>query len=213
MRIKKLITILLLSGLTAINMCSCEKNSKEITTSEVMEDNIEVVNENIVIGNRFVVLNDDSEIQMDEDGSFIYYRTKEEYDGDYYKGTYEAYHGQEALDKVVSLEQYGITEEEIDRVIDSTIESGYRLGDVSGQNSMFYMLENYTGEKYSNAETYDVDKDVFYCIILHNDILYVDGKEEEIEHDTVYIGYYIEEVGMIDLLNIGTANSAVWVLQ
>ena len=213
MRIKKLITILLLSGLTAINMCSCEKNSKEITTSEVMEDNIEVVNENIVIGNRFVVLNDDSEIQMDEDGSFIYYRTKEEYDGDYYKGTYEAYHGQEALDKVVSLEQYGITEEEIDRVIDSTIESGYRLGDVSGQNSMFYMLENYTGEKYSNAETYDVDKDVFYCIILHNDILYMDGKEEEIEHDTVYIGYYIEEVGMIDLLNIGTANSAVWILQ
>ena len=76
----------------------------------------------------------------------IYYRTKEEYDGDYYKGTYEAYHGQEALDKVVSLEQYGIT-------------------------------------------------------------------EEEIEHDTVYIGYYIEKVGMIDLLNIGTANSAVWVLQ
>lgn len=74
MRIKKLITILLLSGLTAINMCSCEKNSKEITTSEVMEDNIEVVNENIVIGNQFVVLNDDSEIQMDEDGSFIYYR-------------------------------------------------------------------------------------------------------------------------------------------
>lgn len=213
MRIKKLITILLLSGLTAINMCSCEKNSKEITTSEVMEDNIEVVNENIVIGNRFVVLNDDSEIQMDEDGSFIYYRTKEEYDGDYYKGTYEAYHGQEALDKVVSLEQYGITEEEIDRVIDSTIESGYRLGDVSGQNSMFYMLENYTGEKYSNVETYDVDKDVFYCIILHNDILYMDGKEEEIEHDTVYIGYYIEEEGMIDLLNIGTANSAVWVLQ
>ena len=213
MRIKKLITILLLSGLTAINMCSCDKNSKEITTSEVMEDNIEVVNENIVIGNRFVVLNDDSEIQMDEDGSFIYYRTKEEYDGDYYKGTYEAYHGQEALDKVVSLEQYGITEEEIDRVIDSTIESGYRLGDVSGQNSMFYMLENYTGEKYSNAETYDVDKDVFYCIILHNDILYMDGKEEEIEHDTVYIGYYIEEVGMIDLLNIGTANSAVWILQ
>lgn len=213
MRIKKLITILLLSGLTAINMCSCDKNSKEITTSEVMEDNIEVVNENIVIGNRFVVLNDDSEIQMDEDGSFIYYRTKEEYDGDYYKGTYEAYHGQEALDKVVSLEQYGITEEEIDRVIDSTIESGYRLGDVSGQNSMFYMLENYTGEKYSNAETYDVDKDVFYCIILHNDILYMDGKEEEIEYDTVYIGYYIEEEGMIDLLNIGTANSAVWILQ
>ncbi|MBQ4521359.1 MAG: hypothetical protein IJA10_00185 [Lachnospiraceae bacterium] len=213
MRIKKLITILLLSGLTAINMCSCDKNSKEITTSEVMEDNIEVVNENIVTGNRFVVLNDDSEIQMDEDGSFIYYRTKEEYDGDYYKGTYEAYHGQEAVDKVVSLEQYGITEEEIDRVIDSTIESGYRLGDVSGQNSMFYMLENYTGEKYSNAETYDVDKDVFYCIILHNDILYMDGKEEEIEHDTVYIGYYIEEVGMIDLLNIGTANSAVWILQ
>ena len=213
MRIKKLITILLLSGLTAINMCSCDKNSKEITTSEVMEDNIEVVNENIVIGNRFVVLNDDSEIQMDEDGSFIYYRTKEEYDGDYYKGTYEAYHGQEALDKVVSLEQYGITEEEIDRVIDSTIESGYRLGDVSGQNSMFYMLENYTGEKYSNAETYDVDKDVFYCIILHNDILYMDGNEEEIEHDTVYIGYYIEEEGMIDLLNIGTANSAVWILQ
>ena len=213
MRIKKLITILLLSGLTAINMCSCDKNSKEITTSEVMEDNIEVVNENIVIVNRFVVLNDDSEIQMDEDGSFIYYRTKEEYDGDYYKGTYEAYHGQEALDKVVSLEQHGITEEEIDRVIDSTIESGYRLGDVSGQNSMFYMLENYTGEKYSNAETYDVDKDVFYCIILHNDILYMDGKEEEIEHDTVYIGYYIEEVGMIDLLNIGTANSAVWILQ
>ena len=51
MRIKKLITILLLSGLTAINMCSCDKNSKEITTSEVMEDNIEVVNENDIYVN------------------------------------------------------------------------------------------------------------------------------------------------------------------
>ncbi|MBQ3514158.1 MAG: hypothetical protein IJA32_10235 [Lachnospiraceae bacterium] len=103
MRIKKLVTILFLGGLIAINMCACDKNIKETTTSEVMEDNIEVVNENIVIGNRFVVLDDDSEIQMGEDGSFIYYRTKEEYDGDYYKGTYEAYHGQEAVDKVVSM--------------------------------------------------------------------------------------------------------------
>ena len=166
---KKFIKSVVLSGIMAINMCSCSIFINETTTSEVMDDTKEV-SQNIVIGNRFVALDDESEIQMDENGSFIFYRKKEVYDGDYCTGTYEAYYGQEAINKVVSLEQYGITEEEIEHSINATIEKGYSFGDVSGQHSLAYILESYTGEKITKMETYDVSRDKFYCIILHNDI-------------------------------------------
>ena len=42
---------------------------------------------------------------------------------------------------------------------------------------------------------------------------YIDGKEQKKEQDSVYIGFYIEEKGMIDMLNIGTVNSTIWILQ
>lgn len=163
--------------------------------------------ENIILGNRFICL-DNSEIQMNEDGSFIYYKSKDDHDIAYYKGTYEAYCGQEAVDKIVSMEEYGVTEEEVERSINAG-KNGYRLN----ADSFMYMLEGLYGEEFSDAKTYQVDKDVFYCIILHNEVLYEDGETEELNHDSVYIGYYIDEIKTVDLINVVRANPAMWVLQ
>ena len=160
---------------------------REITKTTVFHENQSesnatgINNENIVSGNSFVC-SDDSEIQMKEDGSFIYYRTKGDYEGDYYTGSYEVYCGQEAVDKLVSMEEYGLTEEEMER----------------------YIIANQKGN-YSDGE--------FYCIILHNETLYMDGETKEMENDTVYAGYYMEEQNSIDLINSATASPTTWTLQ
>lgn len=185
-----------------------KENPETTNVAESESAGTQADTENIITGNRFICL-DDSEIQMKEDGSFIYYRTKEDYGGDYYQGTYEVYWGQEAVDKIVSMEEYGLTEEELERTINAN-KKGYHLGDISGKNSIAYMLDE---ESYSDAKTYDVSKDVFYCIILHNDILYMDGQTKEMNQDSIYIGYYVEEVKTLDLLNIVTVSPVTWTLQ
>lgn len=216
MKNKKIVISTFLISLSAVCMCACDKDtyakktSQEITSSTKAEDIADESGEklDIVSGNCFIC-SDNSEIQMQEDGSFMYYRTKDDYDGDYYKGTYEVYRGQEAVDKIISMKEYGLTEDEIERIIDAN-KKGYHLGDVSGGNSLSYMLD---GDSASDVQTYDVSKDVFYCIILHNQTLYMGGKNEEINHDSVYIGYYIEELKTMDLLNIVAVHPARWILQ
>lgn len=184
-----------------------EKKSENIIT----ESNEETDIGNIVLGNKFVC-SDNSEIHMNEDGSYIYYYSKDEHDIAYFRGTYEVFCGQPAVDKIVSMEKYGVIEEEIEYIINNN-KKEYHLGDVSGQNSLIYMLEEAYGEEFSEKKNYPVSKDVFYCIILHNELLYMEGVTEEVQNDTVYVGYYIDEIEALDLLNVEGVSSIMWILQ
>ena len=55
-----------------------------------------------------------------EDGILSWYREEGVHDGDVFEGPYVVHRGQAAYDFVVDdLEDYGVTEEELDRILDS----------------------------------------------------------------------------------------------
>lgn len=75
------------------------------------------------------------------------------------------------------------------------------------------MLGELYGEDFKSEKIYHINKDVFYCIILHNEELYNGGETEKLNHDSVYLGYYIDEEKIVDLINIVTTTPSPWILQ
>lgn len=73
---------------------------------------------NILAGTSWIADNDGSQWVFDEDQSFHWYQTKEVTDDNYYAGTYEFHIGQDAITYLTNeLSEYGVTEEEIQKVI------------------------------------------------------------------------------------------------
>ena len=89
-------------------------------------DNLDA--QDYITGNTFIG-GDDSELCLKEDGSFDYYQVVEEHDGPRYVGTYEVYYGQDAIDKVVSMSEYGVTEEELEQTLSANM-NGYKVGGI-----------------------------------------------------------------------------------
>lgn len=158
-----------------------------------------------ISGNMF--LNEDgSELSLQEDGSFRYYRSEEDHQNQYYEGTYEVFYGQDALDKVASMTEYGLTMEELERILSLNM-NGYVPGD-SSLEDLFYTLEPDMNDKRTR---YQVCKDTFYAVILHNDKLVVSPEEETVkDHDTLYIGFYIPELEIADMTNANAATHVTW---
>ena len=61
-----------------------------------------------ISGNTFIA-KDGSELCLGSDGEFIYYQSEEDHNKPYCTGTYEVYYGQEAFDKLSTMEEYGLT--------------------------------------------------------------------------------------------------------
>lgn len=184
---------------------------KEDLTMDIREitgtATIDIGNEDYITGNTFIG-GDDSELCLKEDGSFDYYQVVEEHDGPRYVGTYEVYYGQDAIDKVVSMSEYGVTEEELEQTLSANM-NGYKVG---GSNTLSYFPEDEEGTDEEDLQ--HVCKDTFYAVILHNDkIVDETGEEQEIESDTLYMGYYLPELKLADMVNANTANRIEWNLR
>lgn len=158
-----------------------------------------------ISGNTF--LNEDgSELCLQEDGSFRYYRSEDDHENQYYEGTYEVFYGQPAFDKVASMTEYGLTEEELEQTLSSNM-NGYLPGGSSPMDALYGL----DGDKKDNRTRYQVCRDTFYALILHNDKLVMSpGEETEQGHDTLYIGYYIPELEAADLINANAGSHFTW---
>ncbi len=165
---------------------------REITLST----EINTGTQDLISGNNFT-LSDNSMLCFEDTGDFIYYKDGSDTDGSYMSGTYEVYYGQEATDKLVSLEEYGLTEEELERTLKANMR-GYTLS------------EDKTIIQDSSATTYHICKDNFYAVVLHNEKIFDNGVEEEMTNDVVYLGYYIYEEGFFDMLNCNSYNYSLW---
>ncbi len=143
-----------------------------------------------------LVCDDGSELCLEDDGNFIYYQKEGEHGGPYYEGSYEVYYGQDAFDKVSSMEEYGLTKEELEEVLSHNL-NGYQLnGPFPGTSA--------------DEEGYTVCRDTFYAIILHNK-KQVDGENVvEFESDALHIGYYVQELELFDMVNCNVAAYSVW---
>ena len=75
-------------------------------------------------------------------------------DRPYCTGTYEVYYGQEAFDKLSTMEEYGLTKEELEETLSANM-NGYKLG---GSNiSDFINSDDY----YESDDIYQICKDSF----------------------------------------------------
>ena len=174
---------------------------REVTSTAT----IDIGTKDYITGNTFIGA-DDSELCLKKDGSFAYYQTVDEHDGARYVGTYDVYYGQKAVDKVVSMSEYGVTEEELEQTLSANM-NGYKVG---GSDTLSYFLEE-DEEEDEDEDLQHVCKDTFYAVILHNDkIVDETGEEQEIGSDTLYMGYYLPELKLADLVNANTANRIEW---
>lgn len=185
---------------------SCMKDNQDGTDIRSITDTatFQIGDMDYVTGNTFLA-SDGSELCLSWDGSFAYYRYADEHENEYITGTYEVYYGQPAMDQVASMEEYGLTSEELERVL-LAAQDGYTL---NGNRLTSMLLEDA-----SAADYYHVCLDTFYAIILHNE-QYIEspGETSEVGTSTLYIGYYLPDLEMADLTNANTANYAQWIYQ
>ena len=167
----------------------------------------EIGDEDYISGNTFLC-GDGSQLCLQADGGFRYYQSAEDHENQYYEGEYEVYYGQAAMDKAASMTEYGLTVEELERVLSVNM-NGYIPGG-SRPSDYFYA----TGELEDNRERYQVCLATFYAVILHNQRL-VRSPEDVTEggNSTLYIGFYLPELEMADLTNCNAMSYTQWTFQ
>ena len=160
-----------------------------------------------ITGNTFLC-GDGSQLCLQNDGGFRWYQSAEDHEKPYYEGVYEVYYGQAAMDKVVSMTEYGLTMEELEQVL-ATSMNGYIPGG-SKPSDYFYS----SGELEDNRTRYSVCLDTFYAVILHNQRLVSSPESiQEGGNSTLYIGFYLPELKMADLTNCNAASHTQWTFQ
>lgn len=156
--------------------------------------------EDMASGRKFK-MSDGTEIHLNNDGSFKYFRETGKTDSDYFEGTYEAYYGQAAFDKIVSITEYGLTEEELEQTLSANM-NGYSVG-----GSMPY---DYFDDNTSKEEGYRICKDTFYAIVLQTTLLNENGKISDSDNTVLFLGYYLSELQQFDMLNANSYNYTQW---
>ena len=118
------------------------------------------------------------------------------------------YYGQSAMDKVASMTEYGLTMEELEQVLASSM-NGYIPGGSRPSDYLYAM-----GELEDNRKRYQVCLDTFYAVILHNQRL-ISSPEDVREggNSVLYIGFYLPELEMADLTNCNAMSNTQWTFQ
>lgn len=160
-----------------------------------------------VSGNTYTAGDDGSQLCLKDDGSFYYYASAGDHSREYFLGSYDVYYGQKAFDVVASLTGYSLTEEELEEVLTTNME-GY----FPGASTPLDILRGLDPDRFPSDQTsYHVCRDTFYAVILHNDAVVMEpGTIEELGHDTLYIGYYIPELELVDMINANTGAYHAW---
>lgn len=159
-----------------------------------------------VSGNQFRA-SDGSELCLLDDGTFMYYLDTDDHDLGYVTGTYTIYYGQDAIDAIAGMTEYGLTEEELESVIANDM-NGYTPG---GTSIYQYLSDD---EDDTSEEGYHVCKDTFYAMEIYNKEMVIgDEVTAAAGNRVLFLGYYIPELEMMDMLNANTANYTQWTLK
>lgn len=152
-----------------------------------------------VSGNSFLA-NDGSELSLQSDGTFANYHYADDHEGERLTGTYEVYYGQAAIDQIAGMTEYGLTADELNGVLLSA-QKGYFLN--SSRNAALLAGAD------SASESYHVCLDTFYAIILHNEqYITASNESSDLGNTTLFLGYYIPELQLLDMTNANAANYA-----
>ena len=160
---------------------------------------IDIATEDVTKGGVFVDQNTDSLLDLSTEGQFITYFDKNDKEGEYVQGICEIYRGKEAVEKAAALTEYGLTKEELNDQIDRAL-NGYSLNSTMPGRS---------------SDTYHVCEDDFYTMVFDVSSYHMeDGSVEQIENNNVlYIGFYVEELDTLDMLNCKSLSLYLWKRQ
>ncbi|MCR5213174.1 MAG: hypothetical protein K6E10_02075 [Eubacterium sp.] len=185
-------------AITFQGQCKADDDLK-YKVSDIVET-VSFKDETIDISGKHFIQGDNSEIVFEGDGRFKYYEVAGDYNSSYYDGSYEVYTGKAAIDKTVSFEEYGLTEEELYETLGHNMNN-----DVSLDSDSIIQ---------SSGPVYHVCLDNFYAIVLQNEKIMMDtGEEIENDNQILYVGYYIPEIETFSLTNCFAANHVNWVLE
>lgn len=173
---KKLCSLLLILT-TCLALSACSKNAfiptntpeePPIAASEPDEPGSDTdENSNTMVANTSWIARDKSCMVFMEDDRYAWYQTKEITDDNYYAGTYQLFLGEAALKHLtVDLEEYGVTEDEMQQVFDKNEE--YSL-----ENFVCMTIEN-DSFMLNGEEQLDQNKEVSYFGFLLQDGTYLD---------------------------------------
>lgn len=168
-----------------------------------ISNTIRFKDETFDIAGKSFVTGDGSELVFDENGQFKYYYEADNYESSHHDGSYEICTGQAAIDKAVSLEQFGLTEEEIKNSINNDLNYG-----VSPEGDGGF------SPGYSGEEGYHVSPDGFCAVVLHIEKTFYDTGEEKDKDDTLlFVGYYISEEQTFSFTNCASTKHVTWKLK
>lgn len=129
-----------------------------------------------ISGNRFIGKYEDSLLDLKRDGTFLYYRDKDDLTDNYYEGTYEVYQGEDAVEYITTeLVSYGVTEQELRAFFTRN------TGEMSVDNFYCLVLNNQT------------------CIINGENTI-------DTPVATPYYGFYLEDQNLFRIVNMNTAS-------
>ncbi len=178
-----------------------EGNTPSVDIREITKTTEVLIGKDDMITGKTFVNEAESMICLNEDGNFIYYQHKDNLEDSYVSGPYEVYRGQEAVDKVATMTEYGLTKEELTEILSNDM-NGYTPG---GSNPMDLLGG-------TDKEVYHVCPDTFYALILHKKQLLDGGVTTEMDATVLYIGYYIPELELLDFTNANTASHIQFML-
>lgn len=114
----------------------------------------------VFAGNSYLA-GDDSVIYFQEDGTFEWYLSVDDTSDNYFKGTYDVYFDESALEYITEdLSDYGVTSDELYEFF------------IQNADNDFYQISN------------------LCCLVLHNDEGMMDGRIEKMGRDSYYMGFY-----------------------
>ncbi len=105
-----LIIIMLILAMFTLAGCGNEEKNNSNSKLKAKDE---------VSGYSYIEETDKSLLDLKKDGTFKYYRDKEELDDNYYEGTYKIYQGKDAIEYVTKdLSNYGVTKTELEELFE-----------------------------------------------------------------------------------------------
>jgi len=161
---------------------------------------IDIAAEQVATGSTFYDKNTDTLLDLTDSDRFLLYLFPEKEEGMYVDGTYEVYRGEEAIKQVSSMKEYGLTQEELEEKIKDEYDG--------------YILNGSKEFAEKTTDDYFVCKDDFYAIVFDIEKYHDEnGNEMDNKQETLYIGYYVEELDTLDMMNCKTLSFYSWKRQ
>ena len=146
-----------------------------------------------VVSGKVLTEADGSTLILNENGTYTYYPFKDTATSVCASGNYDVFYGMEAIFELACMTNYGFTEEALQKEVYENM-NGYVLN----------------GETTENADTYYICVDSFYTLILHQNQVMEDEAIIALQADTVYAGYYVSELGVLDMTNADTTEAVLF---